>query len=199
MILWEVSRASAFIALACYTLVILWGVALSGRMWRPPAPQLGFHRFLASLGLVALGLHVGTLMLDRYARVTLSSLVGLDPRPGVRVGAAAMWLAVALPFSFMLKRARWLSQRAWRGLHYFGYAVWGLAVVHGVASGTDARSPLALTFYGACGALVAGLAWHRWLDRPIPAVRRAQRPSTAHPPAVHPARLRAAESEGAAR
>jgi hypothetical protein len=100
MILWEVARASAFIAFACYTLVVAWGVGLSARAWRPPAPALAFHRFLASLGLVAVAIHVVTLMLDHSARVTVASLVGRDPRPGVVVGAAAMWLIIALPLSF---------------------------------------------------------------------------------------------------
>jgi hypothetical protein len=85
VILWDVARASAFVAFACYTLVVAWGIALSARVWRPPAPHLAYHRFLASLGLVAVGIHIGALMLDRYARVTVSSLVGLDPRPGVVV------------------------------------------------------------------------------------------------------------------
>ena len=140
MILWDVARASAFVAFACYTLVVAWGIALSARSWRPPAPQLAYHRFLASLGLVAVAIHIGALMLDRYARVTVASLVGLDPRPGVVVGAAALWLVIALPLSFRLKQARWMTQRAWRSLHYFGYAVWGLSLVHGVIAGTDSRS-----------------------------------------------------------
>ena len=37
-----------------------------------------------------------------------------------------------------------MSQRAWRSLHYFGYAVWALSLVHGVTAGTDSRSPFAL-------------------------------------------------------
>jgi sulfoxide reductase heme-binding subunit YedZ len=173
VILWDVARASAFVAFACYTLVVAWGIALSARVWRPPGPQLAYHRFLASLGLVAVGIHVGALMLDRYARVTVASLVGLDPRPGVVVGAAAMWLVLALPLSFKLKQARWMSQRAWRSLHYFGYAVWALSLVHGVAAGTDSRSLFALGIYGASAAIVGGAAWYRWLERPAPATLRA--------------------------
>ena len=79
MILWDVARASAFVAFACYTLVVAWGIALSARVWRPPAPQMAYHRFLASLGLVAVASTSGALMLDRYARVTVASLVGLRP------------------------------------------------------------------------------------------------------------------------
>lgn len=168
MILWEVSRASAFVAFACYTLVVAWGIGLSARSWRPPAAALGFHRFLASLGLVALAIHVATLMLDRFARVTVASLIGLDPRPGVVFGAFALWLAVALPLSFRLRQARFMSQRAWRGLHYFGYAVWASAVVHGVTAGTDARSSWALAAYAASAAIVGGAAWYRWMERRAP-------------------------------
>jgi sulfoxide reductase heme-binding subunit YedZ len=178
MILWDVARASAFVAFASYTLVVAWGIGLSARSWRPPAAALAFHRFLGSLGLVALGIHVTTLMLDRFARVTVSSLVGLDPRPGVVVGAGALWLALALPLSFRLKQARWMSQRAWRSLHYFGYAMWGSALVHGVMMGTDSRSPWGLATYASSAAIVAGAAWYRWMERPIP----RRRPAAAQAP-----------------
>ena len=40
MIAWEIARASAFVAFACYTLVVAWGIGLSGRFWKPPAAQL---------------------------------------------------------------------------------------------------------------------------------------------------------------
>ncbi|MEP6641771.1 MAG: hypothetical protein ABJB93_07665 [Gaiellales bacterium] len=177
MILWDVARASAFVAFACYTLVVAWGIGLSARSWRPPATALSFHRFLGSLGVVALGIHVATLMLDRYARVTVSSLVGLDPRPGVVVGAGALWLAIALPLSFRLKQARWMSQRAWRSLHYFGYAMWGAALVHGVMAGTDSRSPWALAMYAGSASIVGGAAWYRWMERPLPQRRAAPAPT----------------------
>jgi sulfoxide reductase heme-binding subunit YedZ len=191
MMLWDVSRASAFIAFACYTLVVAWGIGLSARAWRLPAAALGFHRFLASLGLVALAIHVATLMLDRYARVTVASMVGLDPRPGVTFGAVALWLAVALPLSFRLKQARFMSQRAWRGLHYFGYTVWAAALVHGVMAGTDARSPWAIAVYAASAAIVGGAAWYRWMERRAP-VRR----TTASSPRTRPAAIAVADSDG---
>lgn len=172
MIAWEIARASAFVAFACYTLVVAWGIGLSGRVWKPPAAQLGFHRFLSSLGLVAVGTHVVSLMLDHYARVSLGSLVGGDPRPGVTVGAMALWLTVALPLSFRLKQARWIGHRAWRSLHYFGYAVWMLALVHGVLSGTDSRSPFAIALYAVSAALVASAASYRWGGAGQPQPRR---------------------------
>ncbi len=173
MILWDITRASAFVAFACYTLVVAWGILLSARFWRPAAPQLGFHRFLGSLGLVAIGMHITTLLMDKYAKVRLSSLVGLDPRPGVVMGAIALWLVIALPLTFRLKRAGVMSQRTWRTIHYLGYAMWASALVHGILSGTDTRSVWALVAYGSCGSLVAAAAWWRWMELPVPA-RRAR-------------------------
>ena len=169
MILWEVARASAFVAFGCYTLVVAWGVLLAGRGWRPAAPHLGFHRFLSSLGLVALVLHVSSVMLDHYARVPVTGLVGVHVRPKLMLGAAALWLAVALPASFRLKRAGFMSHRSWRALHYFGYAVWTLALLHGIAAGTDSRSYPAIATYAAAASIVSAAAWWRWLDRPQPA------------------------------
>jgi methionine sulfoxide reductase heme-binding subunit len=171
MMLWDVARASAMVAFVCFTFTVAWGLGLSARFWRPAAEQVGFHRFLSTLGLVAVGTHVASLLADRYAHVTPGSLLGRDPRPGVVVGALALWLAVALPLSFRLRKARWISQRAWRSFHYFGYAVWGLSFVHGVTSGTDTRSPFAVALYAGSAALVGAAAWHRWLEQPRPAAK----------------------------
>ena len=44
--------------------------------------------------------------------------------------------------------------------------MWLLALVHGVLSGTDSRSPFAIALYATSGALVGAAAWHRWAGRP---------------------------------
>ncbi len=175
MILWELARASAFVAFACYTLVVAWGVVLAGRGWRPAGPQLSFHRFLSSLGLLALVVHISCVLLDHYARVPVTAVIGVGARPSVMLGAAALWLALALPVSFRLKRARFMSHRAWRNLHYFGYAVWGLSLCHGISAGTDSRSTPAVAAYSASAAIVAASAWWRWFERPQAAVNRTLR------------------------
>ncbi|MGZ4481664.1 MAG: hypothetical protein ACXVY5_05615 [Gaiellales bacterium] len=166
MILWDIARTSAFVAFACYTLTVTWGILLSARAWRPPAPQLELHRFFASLGLMAVATHVAALMADSYSHVHARTLIGLGAKPGVLAGVAAMWLVIALPLSFRLKKAKWLSHRAWRGLHYFGYSVWVLGLIHGLATGSDSRSHYALAAYAWSAGLVAGAAWWRWVEAP---------------------------------
>ncbi len=174
--MWDVTRASAFVAFACYTISVAWGISLTARSFRPPvAPQFDYHRFVAVLGFCSVLVHVGSLLVDSYADVDPITLVGGGGASlAVRAGVVSMWLALALPVSFQLKqRFKLISQRFWRRFHYFGYAVWVLALAHGMTAGTDAGSRYAVALYGASAALVAGVAWWRWLE--APPKRRPQR------------------------
>jgi methionine sulfoxide reductase heme-binding subunit len=164
VILWSITRASAFVAFACYTVAVAWGIFLAGRAFRPAAPQAQFHRFVSSLGLVALATHVATVLLDPVSHLRATALAGVGVRPSVLLGVVALWLACALPLSFSLKKAGVLSQRAWRRFHYSGYAVWCLALVHGLVRGTDSHSPIAVGSYLGAGAVVAGAAYWRWVE-----------------------------------
>lgn len=172
MTAWDAARACAFVALAAYTLAICWGILLSARAWRPAAAQLVFHRFLSMLGLVAVCIHVSLLFTDRYARLSWKSLIGVDHRVGVVAGAVALWLVVVLPLTFRLRTRKLISHRTWKAIHYLGYAAWGLAVIHGVLTGSDTRSPYALGVYGGAVALVCASAWWRWSPPAQTAARR---------------------------
>jgi hypothetical protein len=174
MILWEIARASAFVAFGCYTLVVVWGVLLAGKGFRPAAPQMAFHRFLSSLGLAALTTHIGSLLLDSYSKVYPTTLLGIGAKPAILAGVAALWLTIALPFSMRLRKARWISFRSWRLLHYGGYLVWALALAHGLSAGTDRHSPWALGTYLASAGLVGSVAYWRWIEGPITAPAKGQ-------------------------
>jgi sulfoxide reductase heme-binding subunit YedZ len=170
MLLWSLARASAFVAFGAYTLVVVWGILVAGRAFRPAAPAVAVHRFLAMIGLVGIATHVVALLLDAYAHVGLLSLLGLGPSPAVTIGAIAMWLVIALPLSFRLRRARFISQRTWRGFHWFGYAAWATMIAHGILSGTDTASPFAMATYVTSAALVASCAaWRALRSAPAPA------------------------------
>ncbi len=79
MLLWSLARASAFVAFGAYTGVVVWGILVAGRAFRPAAPAVAFHRLLASIGMVAIVVHVVALLFDSYAHVTIGSLFGLGP------------------------------------------------------------------------------------------------------------------------
>ncbi len=173
MIAWEVTRASAFVAFGCYTLSVTWGILIASRTLPAPAkPEFDYHRFLSSLGLAATVVHVATVLIHHANGVHWPALFYVGARPAAVAGVTATWLIVLLPLSFALKRRKRLSTGAWRRLHYLGYAVWAIALLHALGAGTDTRSPAALAGYGLAAAIVitAG-AWRIVSRRPVGAPR----------------------------
>ena len=102
LIVWEITRASAFVAFACYTLSVAWGITLASRSFAQPVkPQFDYHRFVAMLGFASLLVHVGTLMFDDFASVDPITLVGGGGASlAVRAGVELLHMAaseIALP------------------------------------------------------------------------------------------------------
>ena len=163
MILWELARASGLVAFAVSTIVVVWGILLSGRALRPAAPQADLHRALSTLVLLLVAVHVGTLLANPHAHVGVGSLVGIGVSLGVLAGVVTLWLSVLLPLTFRLRQSRRMGYALWRRLHYLGYAVWALAFAHGVATGSDGEA-WALALYGVASASVAAAACWRWTE-----------------------------------
>jgi hypothetical protein len=168
MIAWELSRASAFVAFGCYTLSVTWGILVASRTLPAPAkPEFDFHRFLSALGLTATTLHVTTVLIHHANGVHWPALFYVGARPAAIAGVSATWLIVLLPVSFALKRRGRLSARTWRRLHFLGYAVFVLALLHGLGAGTDTRERASLAGYGlAAGIVITAGTWRLVSRRP---------------------------------
>ncbi len=166
MITWEITRASAFVAFGCYTLSVVWGILVASRTLPAPAkPEFDYHRFLSSLGLVATAVHIVTVLIHHANGVHWPALVYVGARPAAVAGVTAMWLIILLPVSFAAKRRKRLSTRTWRRLHYLGYTVWVIALLHALGAGTDTRSRATLGGYGLAAGIVAAAAVWRILSR----------------------------------
>jgi predicted ferric reductase len=66
---WYAARASGLVAWAIVTLSILWGLALSTRLLRRkgvPAWLLDLHKFLGTLSIVFVAVHVAALVADNF-------------------------------------------------------------------------------------------------------------------------------------
>jgi sulfoxide reductase heme-binding subunit YedZ len=185
---WYLSRSSGIVAWALLVASMLWGVTLAVRSrheWVRPAWTFAVHRWLGSLTVVALGLHLGALVADSYVTFTLVDLVvpfASDYRPwGVALGVLSLWLVIAVQFSSRVLRR--LPQRWWRVLHRSSYALILTVSVHAVLTGTDALRG----FYTAATAAlviapVLALGW-RLIARPK---GRTSRPHPAPEPEPQP-------------
>ncbi|MFZ1881458.1 MAG: ferric reductase-like transmembrane domain-containing protein [Gaiellaceae bacterium] len=172
---WLLARAAGLAAYALLTLSILAGLVLKSRPFArlKAATVTEVHKTLALTGLGALCLHAVALVLDSTVKVSLVALVvpGLVAyRPAaVAAGVVAGWLLAIVTASFWLRKR--IGIRAWRRLHWFTYALFGLATVHGITAGTDATQPWVRGLYlGALGSVVSATAWRALVP---PAARRA--------------------------
>lgn len=171
---WLIARAAGLTAYAVLTMSVLAGLVLKSRPFaRLKPPHVAeIHKTLALTGLGALALHAAALVLDTTVKVSLPALLvpGLVAyRPAsVAAGVIGSWLFVLITSSFWLRKR--IGARVWRRLHWFTYALFGLATIHGITAGTDTAQPWVRDLYlGAVGAVVGATAWRAL----VPPARRA--------------------------
>lgn len=170
-ILWYATRGAGIVSLILLTAVTCLGLMTAGRWQRPGWPRFltaEFHRSLALLSIVFVGIHIVIAVVDPFT--SLGWAAALVPfsssyrQVWLGLGAVSLYLFAAMIASSLI-RAR-IGQRTWRAIHWLAYGTWPLAVVHGLGTGTDATAPWAWLVNVACFTAVAGsLAWRTTVTR----------------------------------
>lgn len=170
---WYVVRGSGFVVYALLTLGVVLGLLLSLRWRSDDWPRLlteDVHQFLQLLAGSFLAVHIVSTLLDSYVHFAwydvLVPFIGPYRVPWMAVGIISMYLGIALALSIYVRRQ--IGYRAWRTLHYCGFAAWVLALVHGLATGSDTHAAWALGIYVASLILVTGLLAVRFAGVPLP-------------------------------
>ena len=139
---WYVARASGLVAWAVVTASILWGLALSTRLVRrkgAPAWLLDLHKFLGTLSVMFVAVHLVALWADTFVYFGPRELflpMASKWRPGaVAWGIVATYLLVAIEFTSWAMRR--MKRRVWHTIHLSSFAVFGAATVHGFTAGAD--------------------------------------------------------------
>jgi sulfoxide reductase heme-binding subunit YedZ len=163
---WYVARAGGILAYALLTTSVVLGLLLSERARLSGWPRFALedvHRFVGLLGGVFIVIHGGALLVDGYLPFCLTDVLvpGTAPyRPvSVAFGVVAAELLAALALTNHYRKK--LSYGFWRRAHYLNFAVWALALVHGIAAGTDRGTTWALALYIGSASVVAGLTASR--------------------------------------
>jgi predicted ferric reductase len=159
---WYAARAGGMLAFALLTLSVVLGLTLAGRARLKRWPRFAVedvHRFVGLLAGAFVGIHVLGLLVDTYVPFSLSQVLvpfTSSYRPlATGLGVVGMELLVALAVANRYRER--LAYRFWRRTHYLNFAVWGLGLVHGIASGTDSGTAWGVMLYGLAAASVAGL------------------------------------------
>ena len=159
---WYAARASGVAAYVALSLVVALGLTLGGKAQTRHWPRFSVedvHRFGGLLVGSLIGIHVLTIAADSFVSFSLVQL--LVPftstyRPlwtGLGIAAAELLVALALTNRYRKR----LPYGFWRKAHYLNFAVWGLASVHGLMSGTDRGATWLAILYGVSVAIVVML------------------------------------------
>lgn len=150
---WHLSRSTAFVATGLLWLSMALGLAITNKMSRiwPGAPAaFAIHEFVSLLGLGFSIFHALILLGDGYIKFTLASVLlpfGTENFKPIPVGLGQvgfyLWLVLALSFYIRPK----IGPKTWRALHYASFICYGLALYHGISTGTDTRLPWVQNVY----------------------------------------------------
>lgn len=191
-ILWISTRAAGLVALGALTASMVIGLVIKTRMFGRSVKAISgveLHRSLTTASLVAVALHGVLLTFDTTIDIGWSDLVipGTLPYKPVWTGAGviAAELMIIVALSFRLRRH--IGMAVWRRLHYATYAIFILAMAHGIGAGSSTANSWMPWVYVASISLVCGATVFRVVSPLPPSQEIAARPRSHSSPAMRPA------------
>ena len=144
---WYVARSSGMVTWALVTASILWGLMLSSRLIRRcgvPAWLLALHRYLGTLSIVFVAVHLLALVADNFVHFGWKDLfvpMATKWRPGPTAwGIAAFYLLIAIQITSCLMRR--LPRKVWHTIHLSSFVLFVAGTLHGFQSGADRSNRL---------------------------------------------------------
>jgi len=171
-ILWYTTRAAGTMSLVFLSAVVVLGLLarlrVEGAGW-PRFLTAALHRDLALVSLFFLALHIVTAAVDPFTHLGLVAATvpfGSYYRTfWLGLGTISFELLLAIIATSLLRNL--IGARAWRAVHWLAYASWPVAVLHGLGTGSDARSAWLLGITVICVGAVMGAAVWRMVAAPI--------------------------------
>lgn len=139
---WYVTRAAGLIAYMLLWLSMVWGLAVSSKIFDGAlhrAMTYDFHQFLSLLAIGFIALHVAVLLADRYLPFSLADILVPFHAPyrplWVGVGVIGFYLTLLVTVTFYIRR--WIGTKTFRTIHLASFLAYLSAVFHGLFAGTD--------------------------------------------------------------
>lgn len=173
MLPWLLARTSGLAAFVLLTLIVVLGILLSHPRnlveWKFSKIIIVWHRYLTVLTFGLVALHIGAIIADPYAKVGLlgAAIPGLSVYRTLPVALGTITLYGMIVLTATAANPKWLGGARWLTVHRFSIAVFILAWLHGVLTGTDTFSFTAL-YILAGGAVGFAYAGRWWIDRTLP-------------------------------
>lgn len=174
---WDVARAGGFTAFVLLTLSVTIGLALSLHLQSGSWPRIinsELHNFLTLLALVFTGVHILAVWIDPFTNFGWNEIfipfASHYRSVWMALGIVAFYTGIAIGISTWLRPR--IGYKLWRSLHTLTLLLFGLVVVHGIATGSDTQTWWGAAIYAGSVLLVGTLLWMR-LGKPLNAKSRA--------------------------
>lgn len=189
---WNIIRAAGIGAYLMLWASVAWGLASTTSLFGkkvPKATSIALHQAFGTTGLVLLVSHLGFLLYDSFlpfAPLDLIIPMRSTYRPvGITLGIISMFLLLLGVFATSWGR-KLIGTKWWRRMHSLAVPAFTLAMLHGLAAGTDAKRPIMFSMYAGTAAIVFFLLIVRALTV---TVRRKREAAEADAPAPAPTPL----------
>jgi len=154
-IYWYLSRASGIVSFTILWVSMALGLGITNKMARlwPGAPSaFAIHQYTGLLGLAFAVYHGLVLMGDHFVDFSLPRLmlpfsIAYETF-WVGLGQVCFYIWLVVVMSFYVRQR--IGQKTWRTIHYANFAIYVMALLHGIRSGTDGD--------------VQWIAWYFWLS-----------------------------------
>ena len=167
-IYWYLGRSTAFVSFFWLWVSMLFGLLMSNRITRiwpsgPTAYEL--HQHASLLGLIFAVFHALVLMGSRFLHYDLLDVFipfhSDAYRPeSVALGQIGLYAMVIVALSFYVQR-RLITPAVWRAVHFLSFAIFALALGHGIYTGSDTDMAWVEGFYAISGISVLMLSLYR--------------------------------------
>ncbi len=139
---WWLTRSAGLVAWVVVAATVVWGLLASTKMVRrrgAPAWILDLHRYLGTVTIVFVAIHVAAVWLDSFVKFDAKQLFvpfSATWRPhAVAWGIFATYLLLAIQTTSWLMRK--LPRKLWHRVHVLSLPMLAMATVHGFLAGTD--------------------------------------------------------------
>src|SRR5512143_1876350 len=164
---WYLSRGAGFVALGLLWISMILGLLITDKMARswPGAPAaFAIHEYVSLLGLVFVAFHALILLGDRYINYRLVQVLlpfgSVNYHPvWVGLGQIGFYIWAIISATFYVRQK--IGSKAWRYIHYASFFNFVVAMIHGLAAGTDHGTLWAHVVYWTMGATTLFLTIYR--------------------------------------
>ena len=172
--LWVLARVAGLSSYAALAVALVTGIALRTAVldWLGSNRALrSLHEYTTVLWIPLAALHLGSLLLDKTARIGWLDLVipfhSSYASLAIELGAASLDVMLLVTVTAFLKRR--LNKDLWLWMHRLAYVAFAMIFLHSVLSGTDFSDPVVSAITWATAAMLLFLALVRAILGRLPA------------------------------